>query len=119
MLWDACVKYYWQFQNYEDITWCRDFIITFENAEPIYAALPMNQGNIEYDRNGSILNPSLRIVKVNSIPDPFLEKNKWNSIENEGSSNKEIYITSENMPIKIQYVDKISGKQTNIYWEKY
>ena len=96
---------------------CGDyFLITFTDGLHCLAALPLNHGDPEYDENGSMINPSLRFVKINrNITDDW-HKDNWSSIEDDVLSDSNIYITPDNMPVKIQYVNKISGERIIIDW---
>ena len=92
------------------------FLITFTDGLHCLAALPLNHGDPEYDENGSMINPSLRFVKINrNITDDW-HKDNWSSIEDDVLSDSNIYITPDNMPVKIQYVNKISGERIIIDW---
>ena len=78
------------------------FLIAFTGGLQCLAALPMNHGDPEYDENGSMINPSLRFVKINrNITDDW-HKDNWSSIEDDVLSDSNIYITPDNMPVKIQ-----------------
>ena len=92
------------------------FLITFSDGSSSFVALPMNHGDPEYDENGSMLNPNLRFVRIErDIADDW-HKDNWCSIEEDVQSDSNIYITPANMPEKIQFVDKKSGKCVDIEW---
>lgn len=76
----------------------------------------MNHGTPEYDENGSMLNPTLRFVKIERVNVDDWHKDNWHSIEEDVQSDSNIYITPANKPEKIQFVDKKSGKCVDIEW---
>ena len=92
------------------------FLITFTDGLLCLAALPMNHGNPEYDENGSMINPSLRFVKIDRNVTDDWHKDNWSSIENDVQSDSNIFITPDNMPAKIQYVNKVTGERVNVEW---
>ena len=92
------------------------FIITFEDSSPMLTALPLNHGIPIYDENGSMINPSLRFVRIDrDVVDDWHDDN-WCIIEEDIQSEKNIYVTPDNLPIKIQYVDKMSGEKKDVEW---
>ena len=92
------------------------FILSFADDQQILCAFPMNHGAPEYDESGLMKNPKLRFVKVNRDIDDDWHNDNWSFIEDDTDSASNLYITPQNMPVKIQYVDKVSGKRIDIEW---
>ena len=92
------------------------FLITFSDGSSSLVALPMNHGEPEYDENGLMINPNLRFVKIERDITDDWHKDNWHSIEEDVQSDSNIYITPANMPGKLQFVDKKSGKCVDIEW---
>lgn len=92
------------------------FLLQFKDSQPVLVALPMNHGDPEYDENGLMINPTLRFVKVNRNIDDDWHKDDWHRIENDVDSDLNVFITPDNIPQSIYYIDKVSGKQKSIQW---
>ena len=43
-------------------------------------------------------------------------KDDWHRIENDVDSDLNVFITPDNIPQSIYYIDKVSGKQKSIQW---
>lgn len=92
------------------------YLIQIDTDAPVLVALPMKQEVPSYDQNGKMINPRLRFVRIFRPLDSDWRTDDWGEIENELSEEKTIILTRANLPRSISYVDKTTGKITDITW---
>lgn len=90
------------------------FSFELSSGEEVLVAMPINQENPQYDANGSLINTSIRFVKIERSAIDDWNSDDWKQIEREKSIGKTVYITPENIPNKIFYIDKLSNQKTEI-----
>lgn len=90
--------------------------LTFQSGSFVLVALPMRQAPPEYDKNGLIVNSSLRFVRIPRKNVDDWQKDNWREIEDESSDEKTIILRRDYMPITVEYIDKITGKTEAIKW---
>ena len=92
------------------------YYLSFSSNSPLLVALPMEQALPEYDKNGLMINPSLRFVKVPRENIEDWHKDNWGEIELEHSDEKTIIVGRDTMPVAVQYIDKVTGKTEDLSW---
>lgn len=92
------------------------YFLRFGPERPILVAMPMQQEPPKYDKDGLMINPSLRFVKMQRDGLDNWRLDDWGQIEAEFSPNKTISVTRDSMPVSVAYVDKTTGKTTEIKW---
>ncbi len=92
------------------------FILNLKDCKSWLVALPFNHGEIEYNEDGLIKNPQIRFVRINRSIEDDWHQDDWQSFEEGPSSESDILITPDNMPLSIQYIEKTSGKRKTIIW---
>ena len=92
------------------------FLIKFPSQNPILVAMPMNQEEKGIDENGCLRNTRLRFIKLNRDTLGDWQNDDWSLIDTEFSDSLAIYIDKDNMPDEVFYVDKLTGKASQIMW---
>lgn len=90
------------------------YILEFSDGEEILVAMPMGQENPSYDDNGSLKNTSIRFVKTSRSLTEDWHSDNWSAFECERNPENTIYVTPENVPSKIIYLNKLTNKRTTI-----
>ena len=90
------------------------FVFELPSGEELLVAMPMSQENPKYDNNGILENAAIRFVKVGCSLTAEWNNDDWGQIEKEKDADKTVYVTRENVPNKIFYIDKLSNQKTEI-----
>ena len=92
------------------------YLLKFDTEEPILVALPMAQEMPDYNEDGIMKDPSLRLVKIARSLEDDWHLDNWSEIEQEHSIEKTIILTPENMPASVTYINKMTGNTTAVMW---
>ncbi len=92
------------------------YFLRFGSERPVLVAMPMQQEPPRYDKDGLLINPSLRFVRVPRDALGNWRSDDWGRIEAEFASDKTIILSRNNMPSAVKYVDKVTGNTSDIVW---
>lgn len=92
------------------------YYLQFGSKHSVLVAMPMQQEPPRYDKDGLLINPSLRFVIIPRETLGNWRSDDWGQIEAEFASDKTIILSRNNMPSAVKYVDKVTGNTSDIVW---
>ena len=92
------------------------YLIKFSAEDPILVALPIEWNSPQYDENGLMKNASLRFVKLNRSINDDWHIDDWGSIQDTYSGDSVLYLSRNNMPESITYINKLTNENIEIEW---